>query len=134
MTGSVATPSAHRDTGEGFGGKVARLCSWAARERGPGGGRTAGARRGWNLDYRSPTLASARAGQGRERSGQTWQSAFSTRISERKEGIQDRQEGLGKWRWFQMRTVQQSRREWVFRRGSRKRSPMAEAEIWLVRG
>lgn len=30
--------------------------------------------------------------------------------------------------------VQQSRREGVFRRGSRKRSPMAEAGIRLVRG
>ena len=103
VTRSAATPPAHRDTGEGFGGNVARLCSWAAQELGPGGGRTAGARRGWNLDYRSPTVVSARAGQGRERSGQTRQSVFSTCISEGKEGIQDRQEGVGEWRWFQMR-------------------------------
>ena len=27
VTRSAATPPAHRDTGEGFGGNVARLCS-----------------------------------------------------------------------------------------------------------
>lgn len=53
----------------------------------------AGVARGRNPDYRSPTVASARAGQGRERSVQTWLSAFSTCISER-----EKKEGAGRSR------------------------------------
>lgn len=55
----------------------------------------AGAARGRNPYYRSPTVASARVGQGRERSVQTWLSAFSTRISERKEGGEEPGSGGG---------------------------------------
>ena len=40
-------------------------------------------------------MASARVGQGRERSVQTWLSAFSTRISERKEGGEEPGSGGG---------------------------------------